>query len=356
MKILIRTISLFLSLVLIYLLYVLLSYKRLPDKLELEVLSPAAGSADYNEVKINTEYTALTYNIGFGAYTPDFSFFMDGGKSSWAKSKASVVSAVVGAAEFIKNQKPDFSLIQEVDIDGTRSYHVDEFDLFSKQLADYYKVFAQNYDSAFLMYPPAQPHGKNKSGIALFSLYKIESSIRKSFPISKTLSKLLDLDRCYSISRLPVENGKELIIINLHMSAYGHSDEVRQGQISKLFNDMAQEYEKGNYVLCGGDFNHDLKAAEDAEGDFESYTYPFPRSNVPKGFYFGMDRLGEVEKSKLRNTSRDSGKPFIEGESKTVTLDGFIFSENIEMISYENLNTGFIFSDHEPVKTVFKLK
>ena len=29
---------------------------------------------------------------------------MDGGKSSWAKSKASVVSAVVGAAEFIKNQ------------------------------------------------------------------------------------------------------------------------------------------------------------------------------------------------------------------------------------------------------------
>lgn len=180
MKILIRTISLFLSLVLIYLLYVLLSYKRLPDKLELEVLSPAAGSADYNEVKINTEYTALTYNIGFGAYTPDFSFFMDGGKSSWAKSKASVVSAVVGAAEFIKNQKPDFSLIQEVDIDGTRSYHVDEFDLFSMQLADYYKVFAQNYDSAFLMYPPAQPHGKNKSGIALFSLYKIESSIRKS--------------------------------------------------------------------------------------------------------------------------------------------------------------------------------
>ena len=30
---------------------------------------------------IGTEYTALTYNIGFGAYTPDFSFFMDGGES-----------------------------------------------------------------------------------------------------------------------------------------------------------------------------------------------------------------------------------------------------------------------------------
>lgn len=37
------------------------------------------------------EYSALTYNIGFGAYTPDFSFFMDGGKFSWAKSKDSVL-------------------------------------------------------------------------------------------------------------------------------------------------------------------------------------------------------------------------------------------------------------------------
>ena len=45
---------------------------------------------------IGTEYTALTYNIGFGAYTPDFSFFMDGGESSWAKSKESVLDTVQG--------------------------------------------------------------------------------------------------------------------------------------------------------------------------------------------------------------------------------------------------------------------
>ena len=59
---------------------------------------------------------------------------------------------------------------------------------------------------------------------------------------------------------------KELVIFNLHMSAYGNSDEIRKGQIEMLCNDMAKEYEAGNYVLCGGDFNHDLKASEeDAE-------------------------------------------------------------------------------------------
>ncbi|EHI55920.1 hypothetical protein HMPREF9333_00963 [Johnsonella ignava ATCC 51276] len=342
----------------IYLLYVFVSYKRLPDNIVIDVEEPATGTASnaYYMLKKNTDYTAFTYNIGFGAYTPDFSFFMDGGKSSWAKSRESVTAAVGGAAEYAYNQQPDFALIQEMDIDGTRSWHVNEFEVFSKKFNDYYKAFAQNYDSAFLMYPLTQPHGKNKSGIALYSKYKIESALRRSFPISTSFTKFLDLDRCYSISAVPVENEKKLIIINLHMSAYGHSDEVRTAQIKKLFNDMEKEYKKGNYVLCGGDFNHNLKAQEGAVGDFETYTHPFPRSSLPEGFYFAMDRLGEDEKSALRNTSRDSGRPFIEGESETVTLDGFIFSENIEMIKYENLNTGFSFSDHEPVKAVFELK
>ena len=47
------------------------------------------------------------------------------------------------------------------------------------------------------------------------------------------------------------------MIFNLHMSAYGNSDAIRQGQIEMLCNDMAKEYEAGNYMLCGGDFNHD---------------------------------------------------------------------------------------------------
>ena len=46
--------------------------------------------------KINTEYSIVTYNVGFGAYTPDYSFFMDGGKSSWAKSKDSVIETIGG--------------------------------------------------------------------------------------------------------------------------------------------------------------------------------------------------------------------------------------------------------------------
>ena len=63
-----------------YLIYLFASYHRIPDNQELKVETSAAQTSNLSSLHTDTEYSALTYNIGFGAYTPDFSFFMDGGK------------------------------------------------------------------------------------------------------------------------------------------------------------------------------------------------------------------------------------------------------------------------------------
>ena len=239
-----------------YIVYLYASYYRIEDNQELVVEAPVddttTGAAAV--LATDTEYSAVTYNIGFGAYLPDYSFFMDGGTSSWAESPETVQYAINGAGELVKSLDPDFALIQEIDLDATRSYHTDEYEMLRNILPEYTTVFAQNYDSAFLFYPFTQPHGSSRAGLGLFSKYPVSSALRRSFPISTSFSKFFDLDRCYSVSRIPVDNGKELVIFNLHMSAYGNSDEIRKGQIEMLCNDMAKEYEAGNYVLCGGDF------------------------------------------------------------------------------------------------------
>ena len=353
-----------------YLIYLYASYHRIEDNLPLEVES----RVEQADAKLTTgkEYSALTYNIGFGAYTPDFSFFMDGGKSSWAKSKDSVLETVQGAGELVASYEPDFALIEEVDLDSTRSYHVNEYSILKDCMPDYDCVFAQNYDSAFLFYPFTQPHGKSKAGLALFSKYPITGSMRRSFPISTSFTKFFDLDRCYSISRVPVDNGKELVIFELHMSAYGNSDAIREGQIRMLSEDMQKEYEAGNYVICGGDFNHDLKAADtqskasDADNNTqtgsedsaepESWAYPFPRSELPEHFSFCLDQLSEDEKNNLWNSARNADMEYVPGETYTVTLDGFIISDNVECTKYENVNTGYSYSDHDPVYMEFQLK
>ena len=341
----------------IYLLYLVISYHRIEDNLALQVeTSDEGGQQETKNLTTGEQYSALTYNIGFGAYTPDFSFFMDGGKSSWAKSKDSVLDTVQGAGDLAASLNPDFAMIEEIDLDSTRSYHVNEYDILRNCFPNDYYVFAQNYDSAFLFYPFTQPHGSSKSGIGLFSKYPVTSALRRSLPISTSFSKFLDLDRCYSISRVPVDNGKELVIFALHMSAYGNSDAIREGQIAMLSADMQKEYEVGNYVLCGGDFNHDLKASDGDEEEHESWAYPFPREALPEHFSFCIDALSEEERNAMWNSARNADMAYVPDVTYTVTLDGFIVSDNIECLTYENVDTGYSYSDHDPVYMEFKLQ
>ena len=94
------------AVLIVYIIYLYASYHRIEDNLSLEVESHAQADVHLTTEK---EYSALTYNIGFGAYTPDFSFFMDGGRSSWAKSKDSVLETVQGAGELVRSYDPDFA-------------------------------------------------------------------------------------------------------------------------------------------------------------------------------------------------------------------------------------------------------
>ena len=104
-----------------YVAYVFLSYNRIEDNKALVV----KGNAD-DAASAGREYTIVSYNIGFGAYTADYTFFMDGGKESRARSKDSVLTCTDGTAKTALSFKPDFALFQEVDTSSTRSYHVNE--------------------------------------------------------------------------------------------------------------------------------------------------------------------------------------------------------------------------------------
>ena len=333
--------------------YVVVTYSRIEDNKELEVQGSASLTASSGE-----EYTIVSYNIGFGAYTADFTFFMDEGKESRARSKESVENCVNETTKTALSYDPDFVFFQEVDTDSTRSYHVDESEII-KSLFDekgvFDSVFAQNYHSAYLFYPILEPHGASNSGLLTMSSLDITSSLRRSLPISTGFNKFLDLDRCYSISRVPVENGKELILVNLHLSAYGTDAAQGNAQLEMLFGDLKAEYDKGNYIVCGGDFNHDftVNSKEYFNPGYEktySWCHPFPDEVIPEGFTKCTDYSeGMVA------TSRYTNIPYSE-ESFTVILDGFIVSDNVECSYVQNIDTGYLYTDHNPVVMHFSLK
>lgn len=153
-----------LAVALVYVAYVMVTYERLPDNLALTVDAPLAADEAAPVVSADEEFTVVTANLGFGAYNRDFDFFMDGGTGSVAESPEVVREDILGSAEAIRALSPDFVLFQEVDTDGTRSHHIDEYELLRTQFPSDWSVLCQNYDSAFLAWPLYAPHGANRAG------------------------------------------------------------------------------------------------------------------------------------------------------------------------------------------------
>ncbi len=331
-----------------YLLYVVCSYYRVQDNLTLSVQGTAEDPAPVGET-----LTLVSYNIGFGAYSDDYSFFMDGGEHSRAFSREAVLENTRGALNAIQAQAPDFVLLQEVDVDGTRSYHVDQSAIFLEALEVFDTVFAQNYDSPFFFYPFHSPIGANKSGLLTFSAYNITSSVRRSLPIEESLYKYLDLDRAYSVSEIPTENGKTLVLYNVHLSAYTSDGSISDEQLKMLSADMQAQYAKGNYIVVAGDFNKDLLGNsgdyfERPEGDEFNWAKPLDTSLLPVDIhcYTGSNAP----------TCRNADAPYKgDGTDFVLSVDGFLVSENVQVAVSETVDLGFAYSDHNPVKLEFIL-
>ena len=325
--------------------YVVLAFHRIEDNVILTVNTAEGTTA----APIGQELKILSYNVGFGAYSDDYSFFMDGGTESRCRSKEIGIENIRASLSLAKKEEADIYLFQEVDINGTRSYHVDQFALLSEGFPrGFASSFAMNYDSPYLFWPLTAPHGKNQAGITLFSRFTVESALRRQLPIEEGLMKLLDLDRAYSKNRIPTENGKELIVYNLHLSAYTSDGTIATEQLKMLLSDMKEEYERGNYCLAGGDFNKDLPGDS---GDTENtWAQPIPPALIPTGI-----TLIPPEASPLKSC-RNADAPYDPAVSFTVTVDGFLISDNIACVESKVVNGGFRHSDHNPVYMNFVLR
>lgn len=334
-----------------YVVYLFCTYSRLEDNLALEV----AGAAE-SAVPVGEPVSLVTWNLGFGAYSAGYSFFMDGGTESRAYSAEAVHENVGAMLERLAALDADLMLLQEIDVDATRSYHVDESALVRDAFPERDAVFAQNYDSAYLFYPLSEPHGASRAGQMTLSCFTIASALRRSLPVETGVMKFFDLDRCYSVSRIPTANGRELCLYNLHLSAYTSDGAIVGEQLRLLLSDMAAERAAGNYAVAGGDFNMDLlgNSGEIFGVAGEDYTWaqPFPAELLPEGIALVSSLDADAPVASCRNADR----PYEPGASFTLTVDGFLVSDNVTVLECAVIDEGFAHSDHNPVQAVFLLE
>lgn len=358
-KVIKKFLTLFVSLLLVlllivggYVLYVVVTFYRIDDNLALEI----NDNLD-NKIELDKEYEIMTYNIGFGAYDQEYSFFMDSGEMKTGekvtgvygkgKNEEAVLKNTNKSIEIANNFDADFYLFQEVDTDSDRAYHINQANILKTKFHKYASFFGQNFHSAFLALPLNDMHGAADAGIMTFSKYKIDGAVRKQYSIPEGFpAKYMDLDRCFTIARFDLDNGKQFVLINSHLSAYDKGGITRKKQVEELDKVLKEEYDKGNYVIVGGDFNHNIASGK--------YDYPTEQKKPTWIFDLTDDDLSEgysiVVADNVENvgTCRAAEIPYEKGVNHIDVLDGFIISDNISAIA-ENIDTEFIASDHNPV-------
>ncbi|MCR5102392.1 MAG: endonuclease [Butyrivibrio sp.] len=291
----------------------------------------------------------LTWNAGYGALGDNADFFMDGGSMVYTAEKDRVESNMNTLSSEIGKIDPNIIFVQEIDVEADRSYKIDETEYLRKSFPEMASTFSTNFKVNYVPYP-IPPIGQVYSGLLTLSDYDISYATRYSLPSSFTWPiSVANLKRGLLVSHIDIaDSDKELVLIDLHLEAYDEGD-GKIAQTNFLCNILKSEYDKGNYVIAGGDFNQVFSNVDtsaypmlDEEGIWEAGTIDVTS--------FGNNFTCITDSS--CPTCRSLDKVY-EGADKDnfqyYVIDGYIVSDNITINSVETQNLGFVCSDHNPV-------
>lgn len=287
-----------------------------------------------------------TFNIGYAGLDKGQDFFMDGGTMSRSSSRKQTEKNLEAVEAFIKAKKSDVFLLQEVDERADRSFEIDEVDQLTGAFPGYNASFAYNYKANWVPVPVFKPMGSALSGLLTLSKADYEQSVRYKLPGDEPIPKrYFDLKRCVMANTYTLSSGKELVIVNIHLSAFDEGGKIRAQQIEWLSSYLQKTYQKDkNYVIVGGDWNHLLSEAlhDKIVGEIPEWVAVLPDSLAAEtGF--------KVYYDEKVNTVRSNEKAYVAGENFETIIDGYLVSPNLKVLEVKGVDLGFENSDHHPV-------
>ncbi len=309
-------------------------------------------------------FTLVTWNVGYGGLGAESDFFYDdegmwySGNSMIRSPESSVRKNLDGALQFLKNNRDtvDFFLLQEADWASDRSFGIQQYEAYQKSLPGFMADFALNYKCDRVPIPLLEPwhsYGRVLSGLATFSRYQPSEATRHQLPGHYPMpDRVFQLDRCAALHRYPAPGGKDLVVINLHNSAYDPGDKIKAIQLPYLRELALAEYAKGNYVVLGGDWNQCppyFRFDSFLPGNAQGYKQGnLPPDFFPDGWIYAYDP-GIPSNRKARD-------PYEKGKTFETLIDFFLVSPNIQILLVKGIEQSFQFSDHQPVLLTVKLE
>lgn len=298
------------------------------------------------------DLSLISWNIGYAGLGKEMNFFYDGGKRVRTDEDTTRLN-LEQIKRFMQQETADFWLLQEVDFKAKRSYSINQAKEIADALPNFNHVEAVNYDVPFVPVPVLSPMGKVKSGLMTLSSYNPRIARRYAYPqIAGWPERLFLLDRCFIETRYSLQEGTELIVLNTHNSAFVDNQLLMQQELEVIKAKMIREYELGNYVIAGGDWNMNpngfIPAVDYNRHLFKPVKVVIPEDFLPTGWQIVYDNAAP--------TNRHLHERYTKGSTGSTTIDFFIASPNIEIKSIRVIDLDFKHSDHNPVKINVQLR
>ncbi len=303
----------------------------------------------------------VTWNVGYGGLGAESDFFFDdegiwySGSSMIRTPRSLVEKNLGGATAFLQHTQADFFLLQEVDLASDRSHGINQYEAYGKTLPGWASTFAVNYLCDRVPIPllePWHPYGKVRSGLATFSRAQPAQVLRFQLPGKYPMpDRMFQLDRCAALHRYPTPSGKELIVINIHNSAYDPGDKIKAIQLPYLRDLALAEYAKGNFVIVGGDWNQ-CPPFFRFDAFMPGKTQGYQQGNIPPDFFPPDWRFAY---DPALSTNRKARDPYVKGQTFETLIDFFLVSPNVQVQAVKSIAQGYQFSDHQPVWMEVKL-
>ncbi len=201
----------------------------------------------------------LSYNIQFMAGKGYLFFFElpnDAGPDE-RPLPADVARTTDEVARIIKEEDPDIVLLQEVDDGAKRTDYTDQLGALLSRLPAAYRCHTSTFYWKARFVPHRRIMGSVGMKLSTISKYRIATSLRHTLATvpHNALVGQFHPKRAILETRLPVNGGKDLVVLNLHLDAFPKGSDVMQKQVGQLDVVLAGLSKENHPFVTGGDFN-----------------------------------------------------------------------------------------------------
>lgn len=321
------------------------------------LLAACGVSPEYGAVPVNVpqdlpdanhQISVTTWNVGYGALGAGADFIADGGENMRALDQATISAAATAIGQQTGQFDSQFILLQELADASILTRGVPVRDVVEGNLPDYSQTYWQDLEIT-----NAPTSLRISHGMGVYGRNRIDSINAEELPQEPGYF-FLNVKRYYAalVARAPIAGSdKQWVLMNIHLSAFDKDAGVRRAQIAAVFDLAQAEYDKGNYVVIGGDWNMRISTTDfthTTDDEHLFWIFDFPPEMLPAGWQFGVDPTTP--------TVRTLHQPYVAGDNYTAIIDGFAYSPNVTLGRISTQNLGFAESDHHPVTGIFRTR